>query len=135
MPVLINSSNMSWECVLRDFILSNILLFSFFLSLSGRPLLLTHCRCIELCCTWSHTVTHTHTVGLLWRRDQLVAEPSISQNTTFTTDRRTFTLARFKPAIPGSKRPQTARLPGLTLVIFVFINCKCRSIACENLHV
>ena len=108
------------------------LVIFFFLSLSGRPLLLTHCRCIGLCSTWSHTVPHTHTVGLLWRRDQLVAELSISQNKTFTTDRHIFTLAEFKPAIPGSKRPRTARLPGWTLVTFVFIHCKCRSITCDS---
>lgn len=128
MAFLINSSNMSCECALHDFLLSDIIL-SFFLSFYGRPCLLTHCRCIGLCYTWSHTVTHKHTVGLLRIRDQLVAELSISQNKTHTTDRH------IKPAIPGSKRPRTARLPGLALVTFAFINCKFRSITCENLHV
>jgi hypothetical protein len=67
-------------------------------------------------------VTHKHTVGFLWKRDRLFAEPSISQNTKFTTDRQTyiFTSAGFEPAIPGSKRLRTARLAGFALVTFVF---------------
>jgi hypothetical protein len=28
------------------------------------------------CCTWSHSVTHIHSVGLPWTRDRPVAETS-----------------------------------------------------------
>jgi hypothetical protein len=38
------------------------------------------------CCTWSHSVTHTHSVGLLWTRDQPMAETSTWQHTTVTRD-------------------------------------------------
>ena len=110
MPFLIYSSNIPCECVLRDFLISDIVL-----SFLGRPLLLTHCRCTGVCCNWSHTMTHTHMVGLLWKRDRLVAEPSISQNTTFTADRHISTSAGFKSANPGSKRPRTDRLPWIGL--------------------
>jgi len=47
---------------------------------------------IGYCCPWSHTHTHTHTyanthsVGLFWTRDGLVAEAFTWQHTKFTTD-------------------------------------------------
>jgi hypothetical protein len=61
---------------------------SFFLPFLVWPLLPTHCRCRGgSCCTWSHSVTHTHSVGLLWTSDQPDAETSTWQHTTFTRDR------------------------------------------------
>jgi hypothetical protein len=54
---------------------------------------------------------HTpHSVGLLWTRDQLVAETSTWQHTTLTTDRHPCHPAGFEPTIPVSERPQTHAL-------------------------
>ena len=39
------------------------------------------------CCTWSHWMIRTHSVGLLWTRDRTVTETSTWQLTTFTTER------------------------------------------------
>ena len=40
------------------------------------------------CCTWSFSMAHTsHSLGLLWTRDRLVAETSTWQHTTLTWDR------------------------------------------------
>jgi len=46
----------------------------------------THCRCWGLLCPWSHSVTHTHTVWLLWMRDGPVTRTSTQQHTTSTRD-------------------------------------------------
>jgi hypothetical protein len=52
------------------------------------------------CCTWSFSVAHTsHSVGLLWTRDRLVAETSTWQHTTFTWDR--------KPRLRWDSNPQS----------------------------
>jgi hypothetical protein len=55
----------------------------------------------------THTIRHTHPVGLLWTSDQLVPEAA-----TYTAHNRhmkwTFMpSAGFEPAIPGIERPQT----------------------------
>jgi len=52
----------------------------------------------------------THWVGLLWTGDRIVAETSISQHTTNTTDRLPCPRFEFEPAIPASERPQTDTL-------------------------
>ena len=55
----------------------------------------------------SHTISHTHPVGLLWRSDQLVAETATY--TTHNKPKRRISLpsAGFEPATSASKRPQT----------------------------
>jgi hypothetical protein len=59
--------------------------FSLFFSSLVWTLLPTH----GMCCTWSHSVTHTHTepVGLLWTSDQPDRVTSTWQHTTLTRDR------------------------------------------------
>jgi hypothetical protein len=51
----------------------------------------------------SHFLDTPHSAGLLWTRDQLVAETSTWQHTTLTID-------RFEPTILVSERPQTHAL-------------------------
>jgi len=64
-----------------------------------------YCGCRGLL---SHLITlsdtHTHSVGLLWSRDRPVAETSIWQLTTFTTDRQACPRAEFEPAIPATEQ-------------------------------
>jgi len=57
---------------------------SVFLSL--YPSLSTHGRCGRYSYTWSHPVTYTHSVGLLWTSDRPIVETSTWQHTTLTTD-------------------------------------------------
>jgi hypothetical protein len=59
------------------------------------------------CCTWSDSVTHTHSAGLAWTRDQPDAETSIC--TTHNTRSRQTSMppAEFEPAISAFDRPQT----------------------------
>jgi hypothetical protein len=45
-----------------------------------------------------------HVVGILWTSDQLVAEASTADNTTYKHN--TFPRAGFGPAIPATKRPR-----------------------------
>jgi hypothetical protein len=52
----------------------------------------------------THTHTHTRSVGLLWTRDQLVAETSTWQHTTFTTDRY--------PCLQRGSKPQSQQASG-----------------------
>ena len=47
----------------------------------------------------------SHSVGLLWRSDQLDAETSTWQHTTLT--KTSMSPAGFEPKIPKSERPQT----------------------------
>ena len=49
----------------------------------------------------SHTTTQTQSVGLLWTRDQLVAETSNWQQTDFHAQ------VGFEPTISAGERPQT----------------------------
>ena len=78
---------------------------SFFLSQSDLFYLLT--VGVEVsCCTWSHTWTHTHSVGLLWTRDGPVAEASIWQHTTHTRDRQ--------PCPRRDSNPQSQQASGLS---------------------
>ena len=59
---------------IRTFLIS---LNSFYLLIEGV---------VDHCCTWSHSVTYTHSVGLLWTSDQPVAGTSTRLHTTFTRD-------------------------------------------------
>ena len=61
------------------------------------------------CCNWSHSVTHTHSVGLLWTSDQLVAGTTTWLHTKFTRQ-TSMLLAGFELAVPASERPQTHAL-------------------------
>jgi hypothetical protein len=76
--------------------------FSFFLTLDSY--LPTYCRCRGCCCTWSHSDTHTHSVGLLWTRDRPVAETFTWQHTQDTDNHG---LAGFETTIPASERLDT----------------------------
>jgi len=59
---------------------------------------------------------HTqHSVGLLWTRDQLVAETS---DYTQLSQQTSMPLAGFEPAIPASERPQTHALDRAATGIF-----------------
>jgi len=60
--------------------------------------------------------THTHTpVGLLCTSDQFVAQAATTQHTTNTTT----SSARFEPAVPTIKRPQSYALDGVATGIGV----------------
>jgi hypothetical protein len=59
----------------------------FFICFLVGSFLPTHCRCRGYCCTWSHIMTSTRSVGLLWTRDRPVAETCTWQHTRFTGDR------------------------------------------------
>ena len=84
-----------------------------YLSVLVWPLLPTHCRCRDYCCTWSHSVTHTHSLGLIWTRDWPVAGTSATCATHNIHKRQTsMPPAGFEPAIPTSERPQTHALHG-----------------------
>ena len=57
----------------------------------------------------SHSDT-PHSVGLLWRSDQLVAETSTGQHTTLTRHKYPWPRAGFEPTILVSEWPQTHAL-------------------------
>ena len=62
--------------------------------------------CVEgYCCTWSHSMAHTYSVGLRWTRDLPVAETSPWQHTTLTR-------ARYQCLRPDSN-PQSQQASGL----------------------
>jgi len=61
----------------------------------------------------SHSNT-PHSVGLLWTRDQPVAETSTWQHTTVTKDKTSMVLAGFEPTISASERPPTDTLDRAT---------------------
>jgi len=51
--------------------------------------LLTHCRCRECyCCSWSHSMTHTQSVGRLWTRVRVVAETSTCTTHSVNNNRK-----------------------------------------------
>jgi hypothetical protein len=56
-------------------------------------------------------------VGLLWTSDQLIAETSVCQHTTFPRHKHPSPLAEFEPTILGSKWPQTHVLDSATTEI------------------
>jgi hypothetical protein len=76
----------------------------FFLSLD--LCLPTHCRCRGYCCPWSHSMTYTYLVGLLWTRDRLVLETSTWQHNNYKRQ-TSIPPAGFEPAIPAAsdRRP------------------------------
>ena len=54
---------------------------------------------------------HTHhSVGLLWTKDQPIAETSTWPHTTLTKIKTSMPMARFEPATPASERPQIRAL-------------------------
>ena len=60
--------------------------------------------------SWSFLITHndaSHSPGLLWTSDQLVAETSTWQHTTLTTDKHPCPPVGFEPTISVGERPQT----------------------------
>jgi len=56
------------------------------------------------------TLIDTHSLELLWKMDQLVAETKTWKHTTFTRDGHLCPSAGFEPAIPTRERPQTHAL-------------------------
>ena len=89
--------------------------FPFFLSLTYFCLLIVGAE--GYCCTWSHSMTHTHPVGLLWTRDRPAAEASSC--TRHTTHNRLTSLPpaglKPQPRQASGRRPtlSTAWPPGL----------------------
>ena len=68
--------------------------------------------------------TQTHSVGLLWKSDQLVAESSTWQHNTH--ERRTdIPSVGFEPTIPVSELPQTHVLHTRPPRIGIWVNVKC----------
>jgi hypothetical protein len=63
-----------------------------------------HCTTLH-----DHTLDTPHSVGLLWTRDQQVAETSTWQHTTLTRE-TSMPPAEFEPTILVSERPQTHAL-------------------------
>jgi hypothetical protein len=63
----------------------------------------------------SHTIRHTHPVGLLWKSDLHIAEAA-----TYTTHTRPTSMpsAGFEPTTPAIKRLQITRPPGSELGYF-----------------
>ena len=57
-----------------------------------------------------------HSVGLFWNRDQPVAEGSIWQNKTLSSDRKTV-LAGFEPVVPVTDLPQNHVLDNIAFEI------------------
>jgi len=57
----------------------------------------TLARCSGYCCNWSHSMTNTHSVGLLWTSDQPVAVTSTWRHTTLTRDRPTWPRRHSNP--------------------------------------
>jgi hypothetical protein len=63
--------------------------------------------------SWGFVITHNdapQSVGPLWTSDQPVAETSIWQHTTHTTDKHPCPPVGFEPTIAASERPQTYAL-------------------------
>jgi hypothetical protein len=65
-------------------------------------------------CTRTHTHTHTHPVGLLWMRDQLVAQAATDITRNEYKRQRSMPSAGFEPAIPAIKGLQTYALERTT---------------------
>jgi hypothetical protein len=95
-------------CVLHSPPISfSLILFPCFLNLA--LFLPTHCRCRGYCCIWSHSMTRTHSIGILSTSDRPVAETSTWQHTALTRE-TPVPPAGFEPEIPASERPQTHAL-------------------------
>jgi hypothetical protein len=86
-----NRSRHIFDNVLSFF---SLVLTSFYLLMAGID---------GYCCIWSHSATHTHSGGLLWKRDRPVADK------THNTHKRQTPMPRvwFEPAISACERPQT----------------------------
>jgi len=83
------------------------------------------------CCA-DYTQWHTHSVQLLWTRDQTVAETSTWQRETFTTDRHPCPPAGFVPAYPSKRAVADSRLRprGHQHRLFEFLTSKIINISC-----
>ena len=64
----------------------------------------------DLSLSHTHTLIHTHSVGLLWTSDRPVAEAPTCQHTTFNKRQAFMPPAGIEPLIPASERPQTQAL-------------------------
>jgi hypothetical protein len=88
----------------------------FMLCSSVLPHLPNHLGVEVYCCSWSHTVTLTHSVGLLWKMDRPVAETSTCTAHNTHKGQTSMPPVGFVPTIPASERPpQTARPLGSVL--------------------
>ena len=77
---------------------------SFFLS--PYLCLPTHCRCTGYCCTWSHSDTHTHTVGRNLLDEWSVRRRDLYLTTHNTHKRQTSTSsAEFEPSKRAATEP------------------------------
>ena len=90
------------------FFLSFVLSFflSFFPVFPLDILLPNHCRCIDFCCTGSHSKTHS--LKLLWTKDQPVVKTSTWQLTTFTRNRKP---CHRRNSNPKSQQANSCKLP------------------------
>jgi hypothetical protein len=68
------------------------------------------CRCKRLCCTYSHSLTHTWSVGLLWTRDRPAARDLYLTKHNNHNRQTSMLTAVFEITIPASERPQTQAL-------------------------
>jgi len=83
LPVFLNILHQTGDDILSAGILWYFL--SSFLIMIFLCLLIV--RVQSYCFTWSYSVTHTDSVGILWTSDRPVAETCTWQHTTLTTDR------------------------------------------------
>ena len=89
------------------FYLTTQYFLSFFLSFWVWPLSIYSLLSVQrYCCIWSHSMTHTHSVELLWMRDRPIVVTSWEHKPT--SKGQTYqTLAGFERTIPAKERPQT----------------------------
>ena len=103
-------------------------LFSFFLCLDFY--LPTYCWFRSYCRFWSHSVTYTHLVGLLWTADRPVAETYAWQHITLTKNKhpcssRDLKPQYQKPADPFLRKPghRVQLISRLTTIIILERHC------------
>jgi hypothetical protein len=120
--VISRHTNLGLVQVKLSFFLS--FLPSFFLSYSDH-FLSTRCKSMHLI-TLNDTHTQTHSVGLLWERDQPDAEYSILKHTTYKTN--SHITKGFEPAVPTRQRPQPYILDLANTVIGVRLSLSSKSI-------
>ena len=86
--------------------------------------------------TWSHSLKHNHSAGLLWTSDRPVAEASTWQYKTFTWDKTFITPAGFKPTVPASewgKRFKFTQFKTI-LIVVVFVDLKACHVTVSDTH-
>ena len=91
--------------------------FGFFAFFSVIPLLPTHFWCRGLFFVWSHTWTHTHTLGICRRMGPLPRPCA-----TFPMDKPTCPPAGFESATPETERPHTHTLDRAATDIGLLLN-------------